>query len=177
MRYVALLRKINVGTANRIEKKRLESAFVDLGYEGVEIYINSGNVLFGSAKKKAEIAREVDEALAALFGAPIGFLLKTAREMRAIGDAIPEAWENDEEQRTDIAYLFPEADRPGIVEELPFKGGLVRVIYAKGALIMNVAREQVTASRYAKLIGTELYKRMTLRNANTARYLAGGGGD
>jgi uncharacterized protein (DUF1697 family) len=177
MRYVALLRKINVGTANRVEKKRLEGAFVDLGYEGVEIYINSGNVLFGSTKKKSEIAGEVDEALAALFKAPIRFLLKTAREMRVIGEAIPAAWKNDEEQRTDIAYLFPAIDRPGIVGELPFKEGHVRVIYAKGALIMNVAREQVLSSRYAKIIGTELYKHMTLRNVNTARYLAGGGGD
>lgn len=172
MRYVVLLRKINVGTENRIEKKRLEGAFLDLGYDDVRTYINSGNVLFGTAKKRAEIEGEIDEALSVLFGARIRFLVKTAREMLAISRAIPEPWENDEEQKTDIAYLFPEIDRPEIVDDLPFRKDQVRVIYVKGALIMNVSRKQQGSSRYAKIIGSSIYKSMTLRNANTARYLA-----
>lgn len=45
MNYVALLRKINVGTANRTSKKSLEEVFNNLGYNNVQIYINSGNVI------------------------------------------------------------------------------------------------------------------------------------
>jgi len=44
MKYIVLLRKINVGKENRISMKILEEVFVSLGYKDVETYFNSGNV-------------------------------------------------------------------------------------------------------------------------------------
>ena len=40
MKYIILLRKINVGKDNRIDKKLLEETFTILGFTNVEIYIN-----------------------------------------------------------------------------------------------------------------------------------------
>ena len=172
MKYVVLLRKVNVGTENRIDKKSLEAAFINLGYTNVQIYINSGNVIFSTTKSKAKISEEIDTALFELFRARIQFLLKTSSEMKKIGEAIPKKWKNDTNEKTDIAYLFSDIDNPEIVNELPFKKEYVKVIYVKGALIMNVPREYQFKSQYSKIIGNKIYKSMTLRNVNTARYLA-----
>jgi hypothetical protein len=40
------------------------------------------------------------------------------------------------------------------------------------AIIWNVERENINRSRLAKIIGYKTYKFMTVRNVNTARYLA-----
>lgn len=46
--YIALLRGINVGGKNKIPMSELKTVFTNLGFESVETYINSGNVLFYS---------------------------------------------------------------------------------------------------------------------------------
>ncbi len=173
VKYVVLLRKINVGKENRIDKKSLEETFKALAYDGVEVYINSGNVIFTSPKGKSAVMKEIGAALQVLFKAHIQFLVKTINEMKVIGRAIPEEWKNDEEQRTDVLFLFPEIDRPGLAGELPIRKEFVKMKYVKGALIMNVRRENVYKSKYSRIVGSESYKFMTIRNVNTARYLAG----
>jgi uncharacterized protein (DUF1697 family) len=173
MNYVALLRKINVGTANRTTKKSLEEVFNNLGYNNVQIYINSGNVIFSTKKTKPKVIEEINTAVLDLFEEQIQFIVKTSIEMKKIGEAIPKEWQNDTTQKTDIAYLFAEVDRPEIVNELPFKKEYVQTIYVKGALIMNVPREYQFKSQYSKLVSSKIYKSMTVRNVNTARYLAG----
>lgn len=47
--WVALLRGINVGGANRLPMAELRKLLERLGLEGVRTYIQSGNVVFGSA--------------------------------------------------------------------------------------------------------------------------------
>ncbi|PIR86392.1 hypothetical protein COU13_01215, partial [Candidatus Kaiserbacteria bacterium CG10_big_fil_rev_8_21_14_0_10_43_70] len=44
MKYVALLRGINVGGNRKVEMQRLKKSFEKMGYENVSTYINSGNV-------------------------------------------------------------------------------------------------------------------------------------
>jgi uncharacterized protein (DUF1697 family) len=171
MKYVVLLRKVNVGTENRIAKKELEKGFCDLLYENVSSYINSGNILFSSAKEKVQLKIEIEKKLESLFGKPILFLIKTKSEMKKISDSIPKEWENDEEQKTDVAYLFDEIDGKDIIEKLPFRMEYVSVKYVKGALIWNVARINQTKSQMTKLVGERIYQYMTVRNVNTARYL------
>ncbi len=173
MKYIALLRKINVGKENRIDKRSLEETFKALGYAGVEVYINSGNVIFTSSKGKSALIKEIDDALRVLFKEQIQFLVKTINEMKTIGKAIPEEWKNNEEQRTDVLFLFHEIDHPGLAGELPIRREFVKMKYVKGALIMNVRRKNVFKSQYSKIVGSKAYKYMTIRNINTARYLAG----
>ena len=48
-------------------------------------------------------------------------------EMKKIGDAIPENWQNNTEQKTDIAYLFPEFDLKKIIDKLPVKREFIRI--------------------------------------------------
>ncbi|MBK8304125.1 MAG: DUF1697 domain-containing protein [Chloracidobacterium sp.] len=51
MRYVALLRGINVGGNNMIKMETLRATFESLGFENVKSYINSGNLAFDAVKK------------------------------------------------------------------------------------------------------------------------------
>ena len=53
MRYVALLRGINVGGNTMIKMEELRKAFEALGFERVVSYINSGNLAFDVPRKPA----------------------------------------------------------------------------------------------------------------------------
>ena len=172
MKYVALLRGINVGTSKRVDMKSLKSLFEKIGFTNVSTYINSGNILFESKKDSKEVNTQIERELKEETGEDIRVLTKTIDQMRIIANNIPIEWENNEEQKTDVAYLFEEANREEIVQELPIKLEFIRIKYFDGALIWNVMREDYNKSHLNKIIGHKIYKQMTVRNVNTARYLA-----
>ncbi len=173
MKYVALLRGVNVGKSKRVEMKKLKAVFESAGCFGVSTYINSGNVIFESRLPKGVIARVLEKTIRKEFGPGILLMIKTKKEMADIAKAIPSVWKNDADQRTDVAYLFKEIDSRKVIDDLPMRKDLVALRYVKGAVIWNLERKNLGKSRLSKLIGSEAYRHMTMRNVNTARFLAG----
>ncbi|XDD54088.1 DUF1697 domain-containing protein [Leptospira sp. WS4.C2] len=173
MKYIALFRGINVGGNRKVEMKKLKTIFESLGFTEVSTYINSGNVIFESNHDPKTVLLAITTGLEKNFDFEIPTLVKTEKEMKKIADAIPIDWQNDPTQRTDIAYLFPDVDSKKTIEELPFKKDFVDVRYVKGAIFWNIKKENVNKSQLAKLISHKLYKSMTIRNVNTARFLVG----
>ncbi|TGK50200.1 DUF1697 domain-containing protein [Leptospira kanakyensis] len=173
MKYIALLRGINVGGNRKVEMKKLRTLFESLGYTEVSTYINSGNIIFESEDDTKTVLTKITKSFEKIFDFEIPTLVKTEKEMKKIANAIPEGWQNDATQKTDVAYLFPEADSKKIIEELPLKKEFLEIRYMKGAIIWNIKRENLNKSQLTKLISHKLYKGMTIRNVNTARFLAG----
>jgi uncharacterized protein (DUF1697 family) len=71
--------------------------------------------------------------------------------------------------------LFDGIDSKETIAKIPAKREFIDIRYAKGALFWNVLRKDYSKSQINKLIGSPLYKLMTVRNVNTARHLAGKG--
>ena len=89
-RYVALLRGINVGRANRVAMADLRSLVADLGYTGVRTLLNSGNVLFDApVTDTAEVAGRVEEALHARLHVSVQVIVLSAAELAAVIDENP----------------------------------------------------------------------------------------
>ncbi|MFZ1522559.1 MAG: DUF1697 domain-containing protein [Candidatus Saccharimonadales bacterium] len=172
MKYIALLRGINVGGNHKVEMKNLKALFESLGFCDVSTYINSGNVIFESKEEQSVVLEKIITCFEKEFDFQIPTLVKTEEEIKAIADAIPDEWQNDTMQRTDVAFLFPEADDPKTIHELPIKKEFMDIRYIKGAIFWNIKRENVYKSMLNKLISHKFYKSMTVRNINTARFLA-----
>lgn len=172
MKYILLLRGINVGGNKKVEMKKLKSLLESLDYQNVSTYLNSGNAIFESIKSKNVLFKEIENILQKTFSFEIKFLLKTEREMQKIAAAIPSAWQNDKKQRTDVAYLFEEVNSKKIIDELLVKKDFIDIRYINGAIYWNVKRENVYKSQFSKIISQKIYQFMTIRNVNTARYLA-----
>lgn len=49
MKYIALLRGINVGGKNKVPMAELKQVFAALNFQNISTYINSGNVIFDTA--------------------------------------------------------------------------------------------------------------------------------
>lgn len=173
MKYVALLRGINVGGNRKVEMRKLKTLLESLDCKNVSTYINSGNAIFESALGSEKIRSQIEKVLKENFGFEVGTIVRSEKDIKQITKAIPLAWQNDSEQKTDVAYLFPKADYPGILNELPVKKEFIDIRYTKGALIWNVKKTNYNRSQLGKLIGHKMYKLMTVRNVNTARFLGG----
>jgi len=172
MTHVLLLRGINVGKSVQVPMVRLKALLEELDYTHVTTYLNSGNALLESDQSVDEVTARVEAALALEFGQRIPTLVKSGADMVQIADALPAAWQNDETQQTYVAYLFPEARRPEVVNELPIKREFVEIVSVHDCLIWNIARVNYNKSRITKLVSHPLYAAMTTRNANSARKLA-----
>src|SRR5436305_1587809 len=81
--------------------------------------------------------------------------------------ARPPGWANGGEQRTDVIFLRPKADRDGLLDAIAFRPEVEDVLHVAGALVWHVMRANVNRSGLRNLIGTELYGQMTIRNLNT----------
>jgi uncharacterized protein (DUF1697 family) len=172
MKYVALLRGINVGKSVQVPMKRLKLIFEEIGLINVVTYLNSGNAIFESNYKSIELSRLIEKKLENEFGQKIPALIKTSAEMNKIKDSIPKEWKNDKTQQTYIAYLFSDVASPGLIRELPIKKQFMEIKYAHQAIIWNIQRINYNKSQITKIVNHPAYARMTTRNVNTARKLA-----
>lgn len=169
MIYAALLRGINVGGNNKINMKELKEAFEQAGMSSVKTYINSGNIVFKDARIKEQVTLVLEAAIFERFGLRIKVLVYSFDEFSRIAQAVPAEWANDERLKSDVLFLWQQADDEGVLEQLPLKPDIDRVQYVPGAILWSVDRVQVTKSGMAKIVGTKLYKLVTVRNVNTVR--------
>jgi uncharacterized protein (DUF1697 family) len=87
--YVALLRAVNVGGSGLFSMNDLRALCVELGFSNVRTYIQSGNVVFDSPGSETAVGTALEGALAKNTGRPVGVLIRTALELRAVLDANP----------------------------------------------------------------------------------------
>jgi uncharacterized protein (DUF1697 family) len=83
--YLAMLRGINVSGQKLIKMEQLRASFEALGFSDVKTYVQSGNVVFKSAKISetsltAKIAREILDD----FGHSVSVLVRTPVELGAV---------------------------------------------------------------------------------------------
>ena len=172
MRYVALLRGVNVGGTGMVSMADLKAAFEAAGMDRVRTYINSGNIIFSSeALGREALTEAVRATIREGVGLEIDLLLRDEDELAALVAAIPSDWTNDDTMKCDVVFLQPDVDRPGILEDLEPRPGIEDALYIPGAVIWRVDRKDASRSRLTKMMGTKLYKRVTVRNCNTTRKL------
>lgn len=173
MRYVALLRGVNVGGNNKVKMSRLKEVFEEAGATEVRTYINSGNVVLSSdVTDRDKLAASLMKAFEGDFGFTVEILLLTAEEVRRVVTGISDEWAEDDSAKCDVLFLWPSIDEPSVVEALGVDPAVDELRYLPGAVIRRVERRVATRSRLPRIVGTPLYKQMTMRNCNTARRLA-----
>jgi uncharacterized protein (DUF1697 family) len=90
MRYVALLRGVNVGGKNILPMVRLASMFTNAQCADVQTYIQSGNVVFSANSKLApKLASNICACIHEEFGFQTNIILRSLPEMEKIAAAIP----------------------------------------------------------------------------------------
>ena len=171
VKYVALLRGINVGGNNKVEMPRLKRVVEELGCGNVITYINSGNVVFTDDRSTHELAQLATKSIKHEFGLEVPVVVRDQQNIAELCKKIPLNWTNDDQLRTDVMFLWQEIDSEDILDKIKINPEIENAIYFEGALVWNIGRQNVTRGAAIKLINTDVYKHMTIRNINTVRKL------
>ncbi len=84
-RYIAFLRKINVGGKNLMKMDELTRIFTAAGFKNARTYIQCGNVIFDSASaNEVGLRKKIEKALRKALGYEVTVILRSLREIEAI---------------------------------------------------------------------------------------------
>lgn len=164
--WIALLRGINVGGKHIVPMKELKQLMESNGFSNVRTYIQSGNMVFESAKRPLQ---EIGELIAQQFGfVPYIFVLDKEELMAAVANC---PYESD--QGKTIHYFFLDKE-PEIFDEALLDS--LKVESERYILIEKVfylyAPEGIGRSKLVEKIGKALPGvTMTARNLNTINKL------
>ena len=92
--FIILLRGINVSGKNKLPMADLRELLNDLGYQNVQTYIQSGNIILDANEDKVTVCNKIKEAIKEKFGYDIPVLARTIDEWRKAIDNNPYPTEN-----------------------------------------------------------------------------------
>lgn len=90
MKYIALLRGINVGGKKRIKMADLVEALEPLSLKNIKTYLQSGNVIFEyNSIDSDEIAQDIKDKIIDKFGISVNVIIRTEEELESIINGNP----------------------------------------------------------------------------------------
>lgn len=167
--YVAFLRGVNVGGKNTVSMSDLKSCFKSLGYADVRTYINSGNVIFTADGDERSLEQDIEAALHKRFGQPIMAMVRSQNDMNDLVAHVPATWLAATDYKFEFFFLHHSVDSPEVLENFSPKPDIEELLYFPGALLWFVQRAAITRSKVIRVVGTPLYKQLSIRSSNTVR--------
>ena len=173
LRYVALLRGINVGGANLIPMSALRASFEGCAFADVCTYIQSGNVIFGATGlSERQIATRIGRALAAEFGYAGLVLLRSQAQMRDVIAKAPARFgKGPDKYRCDVVFLDASLEASTALETIRTRDGVDEATAGPGVIYFSRLISRASQSYLPKLVSLPIYKQMTVRNWNTTTKL------
>ncbi len=172
MKYVVLLRGINVGGNNIIKMADLKSVFEKAGYTNVTTFIQSGNVIVESdIQDKEKITSHIESFLSKAFHYESRVVVRSYKEMKKIIQEVPDDWKRENDLRSYILFVKEPVTEKDVEKEVEIKEGVDSMKIGVGVVYMSTKMEGLTKSKFSKIIGKKIYKDVTMRNYKTSRII------
>jgi uncharacterized protein (DUF1697 family) len=170
-RLVVLLRGVNLVSRNRVSMPELRRALEGAGFERVETYLQSGNVVLATDLRPQALAGVVAGVVSERFGVDNGVVVRTHRELAEVVARNPLSSVAVDPKRYQVTFLDGEAD-PSVLDQL-------EATAARDERLVHVGREIFTwhpagagRSRLARLLSSRrLCVTATTRNWTTVSAL------
>ena len=170
-RSIALLRAVNVG-GRKLPMADLRALCGELGWEDVETYIQSGNLLFTAAGAAAALETKLEQAIAARFGFHSDAIVRTAPQWRRLAGSNPFPEESGREPNRVLAGLAKSKLAAGAAAAIAEAAtGGERVKEADGALWFHYPEGVGISKLTPKLIDRAAGSPVTARNWRTVSAL------
>lgn len=91
--YITFLRGINISGKNKISMSQLKKSLEQLGFENVQTYLNSGNIVFSTYdEKKEKLSQIIHNMIKNQFGFDIPVYIISQEELIDVVNNAPEWW-------------------------------------------------------------------------------------
>lgn len=173
MKYISLLRGINVGVNNKVPMCDLKICFENAGFLNTMTYINSGNVIFDSEYMDInELIELCENIIEKKFGFFIWVTVIDVNSLKEALEHVPTWWGNDPDSKHNALFVIPPATDDEILTAVGTNKPEYENIHAyHGIIFWSASIKTVSRTRWSKIVGTKTYQNVTIRNANTTRKL------
>jgi uncharacterized protein (DUF1697 family) len=173
VKYVALLRGINVGGRNLVSMADLRTRLEQLQFKNVSTYIQSGNVLFESRyKNPLQLSRVIEGTLEEQFGTSSLVVIVSEQQLEQVVTQAPAAFGAQPAQYLyDVSFLKAPFAAGDVLSTIRLKDGVDQAFAANDVLYFQRLKDRASQSHMAKLVNHPAYKSMTIRNWRTTTEL------
>jgi uncharacterized protein (DUF1697 family) len=169
MRWIALLRAVNLGARNKVPMAELRTQLEAAGYEGVRTYIASGNVLLDGPAGRAALRKALERLVADSFGVATTAILRKPGELAATLASHPFGRDTSE---TYVAFLAARPAKTAVARLEEAQGDTGRAVVDGAEVYLRLPRgvhsSGLSVARVESLLGVQA----TLRNWRTVAALA-----
>ena len=176
MRYITLLRGINISGKNKISMPELKTALGEKGFADVKAYLNSGNVLFSDDETDiVKLAESIRTIIFETFHLEIPVFVISQDELKDLLSKAPSWWGSDSKDIYDNLIF---AITPYSIETVAEKIGEPTEKIEKVQICENVAfwsfdrKLCAKANWWKKTAAPGIGEMITIRTANTLRKIA-----
>jgi uncharacterized protein (DUF1697 family) len=172
--HVAFLRAINVG-GHTVKMDQLRELFFSMGFDHVETFIASGNVIFEALLEDSKsLEKKIETNLRAALGYDVATFVRSIAEVADISTFKPFP---DEEMNTagNTIYIAFLADEPGeqAAQKLQVYTSAFDEFHVHGREVYWLCRKRMSESDFSgALLEKTLGMLATLRNSNTLNKIA-----
>ena len=172
-RYVALLRGVNVGRANRLSMDDFKAVLSRLGYDDPRTLLNSGNAVFSaSPRPTTDLAAEIETALAEQCALSVRAVVISAEQLAEAIARNPLSHIADDPTRLLVAFFRDDADVARL-DELTAQDWTPDVVAVVGRVAYLWLPAGVTSSALAAALARLFGTAVTSRNWATVLKLRG----
>jgi uncharacterized protein (DUF1697 family) len=176
MRVAALLRGVNIGPRKRIGMPELREIAESLGHGDVEIYLQSGNVVFTPAKGSPDdLGAQLERAITDATGLEVAVVVRTGKELAGIVESNP--YPTDDPTKVVVAFLGEAVELGDL--SLGDLGTYLpdELTLSARELYLSVPNGQARSKLMEALTKRSLPTTLTVRNWRTVEALAAMTGD
>jgi len=126
--YIVLLKGINVGGHKKVPMAELRELLAKSGFEDVQTYIQSGNIILKSSEKSSLIENKIHEAIFSHFGFEVSVLAKTRQDLRRIFEDCQFSEEKKKASYFMMLHTKPENELVKVASEKVYEGEEYEII-------------------------------------------------
>ena len=172
MKYIVLLRGINISGKNKIAMSELKNSLESNNYSDVITYLNSGNVILNSDNSKEYIVNDIKTLIKKKFNLEIPVYVIDYLELKDILEHNPNWWgTNNKEIYDNIIFVMPPISSKDVFDSIgePSKD-IDKVEEYNNIIFWSFDLNNYKKSNWWKRTVTESVKdEITIRTANTMK--------
>ena len=168
-KYLALLRGINIGGKNILQKITMKDAFEALGFTNIRTYIQSGNILFRTnITGQQNHVKRIEEILANRYSINTKAVVYSESQFKTIVEKAPNYWGKNRAYRHRILFLLDNISPNSVLDHLGVpERGVEMIDLGSGVVYSSVLKTHLSKSVMRKFPTTSAYQKVTVRNHNT----------
>lgn len=173
MKYIALLRGINISGKNKISMPELKKLLEENNYQNVSTYLNSGNIIFESSiDNKETIMDNIHTLIKTKFILDIPVYITTDKELEDILNNSPKWWGSSNKENYDnLIFIIPPTKYEEVYNTIGSpKEDLEQIEEYNNCIFWSFDLKNYRKSNWwVKTASTDIKNKITIRTANTMK--------